>query len=178
MKDLLQRAGNVCELCANADNLTAFAVSPKNEEIVVCSTCLDLLENGVTADVNHWRCLTESMWSTVPAVQVVAYRTLKKLSAEEWANDLAGMLYLDEETLAWAETEQTQLIHKDTNGNVLENGDTVTLIQDLNVKGANFTAKRGTAVRKIRLVFDNAEQIEGKVEGQQIVILTKYVKKS
>ena len=61
---------------------------------------------------------------------------------------------------------------------VLEAGDTVTLIKDLNVKGANFTAKRGTAVRNISLVPDNAEHIEGRVNGQQIVILTQFVKKS
>jgi len=57
-------------------------------------------------------------------------------------------------------------------------GDTVTLIKDLNVKGAGFTAKRGTAVRGIALVADKAEHIEGKINGQQIVILTKFVKKS
>lgn len=51
------------------------------------------------------------------------------------------------------------------------------LIKDLKVKGGNFTAKRGTAVRNITLVHDNVEHIEGKVEGQRIVILTKYVKK-
>jgi len=39
-------------------------------------------------------------------------------------------------------------------------------------------AKIGTAVRNIKLVHDNTEQIEGKIDGQQIVILTKYVKKS
>ena len=68
--------------------------------------------------------------------------------------------------------------HVDSNGAVLEAGDTVTLIKDLNVKGANFTAKRGTAVRGISLVADNPEHIEGKVNGQQIVILTKFVKKA
>jgi len=52
------------------------------------------------------------------------------------------------------------------------------LIKDLNVKGGGFTAKRGTAVRGISLVADNAEHIEGRVSGQQIVILTKFVKKS
>ncbi len=46
------------------------------------------------------------------------------------------------------------------------------------VKGANFTAKRGTVVRGISLVADNQEHIEGRVNGQQIVILTKFVKKS
>jgi hypothetical protein len=41
-----------------------------------------------------------------------------------------------------------------------------------------FTAKRGTAVRGISLVENNAQQIEGKVNGQQIVIFTQFVKKS
>jgi protein PhnA len=59
----------------------------------------------------------------------------------------------------------------------LENGDSVVLIKELDVKGATFSAKRGTAVRNIRLVADNPEQIEGKINGQSIVILTKFVKK-
>jgi len=94
------------------------------------------------------------------------------------------MLYLDDETLTWAQAtgegqnDEDEVRHLDSNGAVLEAGDTVTLIKDLNVKGANFTAKRGTAVRGISLVADNAEHIEGKVNGQQIVILTKFVKKS
>ncbi len=61
---------------------------------------------------------------------------------------------------------------------VLEAGDTVLLTENLNVKGANFIAPKGTKVPKIRLVPDNAEQIEGKIEGSTIVILTKYVRKS
>ena len=94
------------------------------------------------------------------------------------------MLYLDEETLTWAkatgddEDPKKKAKHVDSNGNELNDGDTVTLIKNLDVKGANFTAKRGTAVRRISLVKDNPEHIEGKVEGQQIVILTKFVKKT
>jgi protein PhnA len=53
----------------------------------------------------------------------------------------------------------------------------VNLIKDLDVKGSSLNAKIGTAVRMIRLVHDNTEQIEGKVDGQTIIILTKYVKK-
>ena len=68
-----------------------------------------------------------------------------------------------------------EIKHVDSNGSVLKAGDTVVLIKDLNVKGAGFTAKRGTAVRRISLVHDNPEHIEGRVEGQQIVILTKFV---
>ena len=119
------------------------------------------------------------MWSEVPAVKVLSYRLLDRLSAQDWAMDLKNMMYLEEELQEWAEnTGDSKVIHKDANGHVLTAGDSVVLIKDLNVKGANFTAKRGTAVRRIRLVPDNANHIEGKVEGQQIVILTQYVKKS
>lgn len=129
---------------------------------------------------NHWRCLNDSMWSEVPAVKVIAYRMLNRLKAEGWPMDLLDMLYLDEETLGWAKAEaaaETALVHKDSNGAILQAGDTVTIIKDLNVKGSSLVAKRGTAVRNITLVHDNAEQIEGRVEGQKIVILTQYVKK-
>jgi protein PhnA len=124
------------------------------------------------------------MWSQVPAVQVMAWRMLSRLRAEGWPQDLLDMLYLDEDTLAWAQatgegrSDEDVVKHLDSNGAVLEAGDTVTLIKDLNVKGANFTAKRGTAVRGISLVADNPEHIEGRVNGQQIVILTKFVRKS
>ena len=122
------------------------------------------------------------MWSEIPGVQVIAWRMLHHLKAEAWPQDLLDMMYLEDETAAWAKTGlqdlADQVTHKDSNGNILAAGDTVTLIQDLKVKGANFTAKRGTAVRRISLVTDNAEQIEGKIEGQHIVILTKYVKKA
>lgn len=102
------------------------------------------------------------------------------MKSEEWAEDLKGMMYMDEETREWAEQglADHSVVHKDSNGNILQAGDTVTLIKDLVVKGANFTAKRGTSVRRISLVHDNANHIEGKVEGQQIVILTQYVKKN
>ena len=115
----------------------------------------------------------------MPAVKVVAYRLLENLSAHDWAMDLKNMMYLEEELQEWAEHRgDVKVIHKDANGHLLAAGDSVVLIKDLNVKGGNFIAKRGTAVRRIRLVPDNANHIEGKVEGQQIVILTQYVKKS
>jgi protein PhnA len=123
------------------------------------------------------------MWSPVPAVQVMAWRMLNRLKAEGWPQDLLDMMYMDEELKAWATAGQgtsessAGVIHKDSNGVTIEAGDTVVLIKDLNVKGSSLVAKRGTAVRRISLVHDNPEQIEGKVEGQQIVILTKFVKK-
>jgi protein PhnA len=69
------------------------------------------------------------------------------------------------------------IIHRDSNGVVLSTGDAVVLIKDLDVKGSSLTAKRGAAVRNIRLDPDNEEYIEGKVDGQTVVIITKYVKK-
>lgn len=187
-KELLQRSENKCELCGSEETLSVFQVTPKEDEalehhLVVCAHCKTQIENPETIDPNHFRCLNDSMWSTVPAVQVMAWRILNQLRAEGWPNDLLDMLYLDDETLAWAKEGQAiegeeVLIHRDSNGTQLLQGDAVTLIKDLDVKGANFTAKRGTAVRNINLVHDNPEYIEGKVNGQQIVILTKFVKKN
>ncbi|MCB0634306.1 MAG: PhnA domain-containing protein [Lewinella sp.] len=182
--ELLTRSDSKCELCAATEQLNTYTVPPRSgespdEQIVLCATCLDQIDDPDSIDPNHWHCLNESIWSTVPAVQVMAYRVLKQLNETNWAQDLLNMIYMDEATMDWAKNKgDAAIIHLDSNGNVLQSGDTVSLIQDLNVKGANFTAKRGTAVRRIRLVPDNPEQIEGKVEGQQIVILTKYVKKS
>lgn len=182
-----QRSNSSCELCSNKENLKIYEVPPTSSnddhKILICDTCLEQIENPDTMDPNHWRCLNDSMWSTVPAVQVMAWILLHRLKSEGWPQDLLDMLYLDDETLKWAEStgegnDEEAIIHKDSNGAVLQNGDSVVLIKDLNVKGANFVAKRGSHVRRISLVHDNAEHIEGKVDGQHIVILTKYVKKS
>lgn len=188
-KELHVRSESKCELCSSTENLAVYEVPPESngnpeQSVLICATCKDQIENPENVDINHWRCLNDSMWSQIPAVQVMAWRMLTRLSSEGWPQDLLDMLYLDDDTLAWAQatgegqSDEDSIKHKDSNGAVLEAGDTVTLIKDLNVKGANFTAKRGTAVRKISLVADNAKQIEGKVEGQHIVILTEFVKKS
>lgn len=185
-KTLLDRANNVCELSAASEDLTTYEVGPDSDgsatsTIVLTQNLKDQLEGISEVVANDWRGLNDSMWSETPAVKVVAYRMLHQLRSEGWPQDLLDMIYLDEDTLAWAKAglpDEDALVHLDSNGNVLENGDTVVLIKDLKVKGANFTAKRGTAVRNIRLVHDNAGQIEGRVETQQIVILTEYVKKN
>lgn len=187
-KELQKRSEDKCEFCGTEEELLDYIVAPMSGDkiedlIAVCNTCNNQLQIPDDVDVNHWRCLNESMWSQIPAVQVMSYRMLTQLSGEGWAQDLLGVMYMDDETLAWAKDGEEEpgiekVIHKDSNGNILENGDSVVLIKDLNVKGANFIAKRGTAVRRIRLVHDNAEHIEGKVDGQHIVILTQFVKKS
>jgi protein PhnA len=188
IKSMQDRSGNQCELCASTSNLSIYNVPPNgygtvDDSVLICETCKMQLENPASIDSNHWRCLNESMWSEVDAVKVISWRMLNRLRNEGWTRDLLEMMYLEDDVKKWAEAsgdgiaDDDKIIHKDANGVVLETGDTVVLIKDLNVKGGGFTAKRGTAVRKIILVHDNAEQIEGKVEGQQIVILTQYVKK-
>ncbi|AXT54969.1 PhnA protein [Aquimarina sp. AD1] len=189
LKELQDRSHTTCELCGATDNLSIYDIpeSPNvglDSSILICSICKDQIENVLTMNPNHWRCLNDSMWSQAPGVQVMAYRMLHRLKSEGWPQDLIDMLYLDDDTLAWAKAtgegddESTKIKHLDSNGALLNAGDNVVLIKDLNVKGANFTAKRGTAVRNISLVHDNPEHIEGKVSGQHIVILTKFVKKS
>ena len=86
-------------------------------------------------------------------------------------------MMMEPEVLARAQDVLPLVEHFDSNGMRLEHGDTIVLIKDLPVKGAGFTAKRGTAVRNISLVPDNAAHIEGRVEGQRIVILTEFVKR-
>ena len=185
---LQERSGSKCELCSATENLTVYEVPPDSkanidDSVLLCETCIEQINNTAKVDVNHWRCLNDSMWNQTPAVQVLAWRMLNRLSAEGWPLDLLETLYLDDETLNWAKAtveeqgREKNIKHLDSNGTRLEVGDNVILIKDLNVKGANFTAKRGTAVRGISLVADNAEHIEGKINGQQIVILTRFVKK-
>jgi len=59
----------------------------------------------------------------------------------------------------------------------LEAGDTVVLIKDLKVKGSSMVAKQRTSVRRISLDMNNEKFIEGRVDGQQIVIITDFVRK-
>lgn len=183
-EELKKRSGSACELCGSNTNLSIYDVPPANNQfILTCGICNDQLNNPEKVDPTHWRCLNDSIWSPIEAVKVVSWRMLNQLRGEGWPLELLDMMYLDQETLAWAksavaENSDDEIKHLDSNGELLKAGDTVVLIKDLNVKGANFTAKRGTPVRRISLVYDNPEHIEGKVEGQQIVILTKFVKKS
>lgn len=188
-KELLARAESKCELCESTENLAVFEVPPSSDgsadqSILACSTCKDQIENPDNVDPNHWRALNNTMWNTNPPVQVMIWRMLHRLKSHGWSQDLLDMMYIEEDVLEWAastgegEDPDDKVIHKDSNGVTLNSGDSVVLIKDLDVKGATFTAKRGTAVRGISLVHDNPEHIEGKVNGQQIVILTKFVKKS
>ncbi|MGB0902941.1 PhnA domain-containing protein [Halocynthiibacter sp.] len=169
-----------CEICSTATSLTAHSMAPRDAVVQLCESCLAGVK-GPISDAPHWQCLNEAIWSETEAVKVLAYRLLFGLKSEAWARDLLDIAYLEPDTLSWAEADlpdENALIHRDSNGVVLAAGDAVVLIKDLPVKGGGFTAKRGTAVRNISLSPDNETHIEGRVNGQQIVILTQFVKKT
>jgi protein PhnA len=183
-RELIKRSGGKCELSGVTEDLKVYQILPTrkggiDESILASKTLIDQIEHPETMDVNLWRCLNDSMWSEHIPVQVVAWRMLNRLGNRE----LIEMMYLDDDTLAWAqatgegEDDENKVIHRDSNGVILATGDSVVLIKDLKVKGSSMVAKQGTAVRNIRLDHENAEYIEGKVDGQTIVIITQYVKK-
>jgi protein PhnA len=172
-KALLERSESKCELCGSTNGLVAYKVEPKDEEIVICATCSASIEEP-NSDINHWHCLSDSMWSMESAVQVTVYRLLTKLGSQ----DLIDMMYLEPEVLEWAnEGLSTEKVEptRDSNGTILEEGDSVSIIKDLVVKGAGFTAKQGTTVKNIHI--ESPEAIEGRVNGTRIVLLSKFLKK-
>lgn len=185
---LEERSNSICEMCKATENLSVYKLPPTLNEtvdkaVMVCNTCLGQIEDPEKIDVNHWRCLNDSMWSEHQPVQILSWRMLQRLRSEGWPQDLLDMMYLDDEALTFARQTGEHLdtsdaiVHRDSNGVILEVGDSVVLIKDLKVKGSSMVAKQGTAVRRISLDHENPEYIEGKVDGQQIVIITKFVKK-
>ena len=193
---LKERNSDLCELCNAEPAAHAFTVSPKKDDsianqVAICSTCLEALDlpagQAGKKDARlpdgqasfHWRCLEGSIWNTEPSVQALSYRLLNQYKEEDWANNLINSVDLDENVISWAMSAfEVADVHTDAYGNKLESGDTIVLTEQLNVKGTSFTASKGTVVKKIKLVHDNQEQIEGKINDQTIVILTKFVKKS
>ena len=73
--------------------------------------------------------------------------------------------------------ENEGLIVRDSNGAVLKDGDSVTVIKDLKVRGSSSVIKRGTMVKNIRLT-DDADEVEGKVEKSVMVLRTEFLKKA
>ena len=184
---LTRRSGGQCELCQGEGPISAYPVPPMvvaglDRVVATCTACATALDGGGPLDPNRWQCLNEAFWSEVPAVQVVSYRLLGRLSEHGWARELIEQRYLDDDVLAWARSgmaapeEAHGPATVDSNGNTLNDGDSVTIIKDLDVKGSSFVAKRGTTVKNIRLTDDPA-LIEGKVNGVAIYLKTCFLKR-
>jgi protein PhnA len=175
MADVLKRAAGLCELCGEAGELSERPVPPDTACVAVCERCTQALAGEL--DANDWHGLHGSAWSEVPAVQVLTYRILRRLNVE-WSNDLSEQMGLDGSLLAWAkDVAEARGQTVDSHGTVLQDGDSVTLIKDLPVKGANFTAKRGTLVKGIRL-GDDPGLVEGRVNKTSIFLKTEFLKKA
>lgn len=183
---LQETGGRVCELCMSTENLSSYHVPPEalpDNEVKLCITCLSQIQGEQPTDSAHWRFLSQTMWSDKQAIRVLAWRMLDRMKSETWAADNLEMMYMDDDTQKWAEAGNdtdgalAQVVHKDVNGNILRDGDSVVLTKSLDVKGSSINLKMGTMIRNIRVVNDDDGQIEGKVNGQLLVVLTKYVRK-
>ena len=185
-RKLKDRSESKCEISGAELDLNVYTLPPYTEESLAHSVLLakhlkDQVENPANMNPNDWRSLSDSMWNENLPVQILSWRMLARLKNI----DTLEMMYLDEEALEWAkatgegeEEDENKIVHKDSNGAILKDGDSVVLIKDLDVKGATFTAKRGAAVHNIKVVWNDANLIEGRVENQHIYILTQYVKKT
>lgn len=111
-KDLVRRSRSHCELCGkNGVSLEAYEVPPLEEDpylegcVFICGECRTQVEKPAKMIPTHWRCLNNSLYSEVPAVQVMSFRLLKHLSkkGEHWAEELLEHAYLDPDVEAWAD---------------------------------------------------------------------------
>ena len=172
---------SVCELCASDESVTLFElpVSDGSEEqsLYLCGVCKTQIEED-SLDANHFNSLNDSMWSQTPAVKIMSYILWSRLARQ----DMLEMMYLEEEELKLAEqainADTNKLVYRDANAVALQAGDSVVILKDLEVKGAGFTAKRGTTVTRIALAPNDATHIEGRVNGTKIFIKTEFVKKA
>ncbi|MDF7797841.1 hypothetical protein P4C99_00085 [Pontiellaceae bacterium B1224] len=110
-KDLVRRSRSHCELCdKHGVKLDVYELLPLEEEpyvngcIFICEGCRKQIENPKKIIPSMWRCLNNSLYSEVPAVQVMAFRMLHRLAEkkEHWAEELIEHAYLDPELEEWA----------------------------------------------------------------------------
>ncbi|WP_241517581.1 PhnA domain-containing protein [Campylobacter blaseri] len=172
------RSNNHCEICGSDKNLDIYFIKNEiNFGANLCAECMEAVTNFNIENPAKYECLEIAMWSEIPAVKVLSYQILNTLKNEAFAKDLLDILYIEDELKDLANLPTNDITKTfDSNGSILKQGDSVTLIKDLEVKGAGFTAKRGTLVKNIMLT-NNPEQVEGKINGTRIVLLSKFLKK-
>jgi protein PhnA len=171
----------VCELCGSSENVSELAVPQgvdgEDGVVLACANCKTQIESG-SLDETHFNCLNDSMWSEVPAVKVMSAILLNKLGRQ----DLLEMMYFEEPEQAWFDkalsAEANKVTFRDANGVELLAGDSIVILKDLDVKGAGFTAKRGTTVTRIALPNDMDDHVEGRVNGTKIYLKTEFIKKA
>ncbi len=113
-KDLARRAKSKCELTGAAGvPLRPYEVPPVGEDpeigrtLLVSEACHEVLEHPKRLAGRGWQCLAETVWSELPATQVVAWRMLNHLAKrEDWAREVIGEVFLDPEVEAWAKSAE------------------------------------------------------------------------
>ncbi|QFR50364.1 PhnA protein [Sulfurimonas lithotrophica] len=168
---------NKCDLCGSQEGLVEYVIEPSDKSVTLCSICNSQVASS-ELDENHFNCLNDSMWSEDSAVKVLSYILLNKLGRQ----DMIDMMYLEEDEQKLADqaisAEENKLVYKDCNGVELKAGDSIVIMKDLDVKGAGFTAKRGTTVTRIALAPNDETHVEGRVNGTKIFLKTEFIKKA
>lgn len=99
------------------------------------------------------------------------------MTDEDYVYDEENGEWMPASEIAAKQAADDQVEVRDAVGNLLENGDQVTLIKDLDVKGAGQTLKQGTLIKSIRLTGD-AQEIDCKYPGiKGLVLRAEFVKK-
>jgi protein PhnA len=108
-KDLTRRARSSCELCQTSGvplSIHEVAPVPKDPDldhcIFICSDCNNSLNTGKHPEPKRWRCLGNTIWSEIPAVQVAAIRILRQIApTEPWATEILEMATPEPEVEDW-----------------------------------------------------------------------------
>lgn len=119
-KDLARRSKSHCELCDNhgvklfIHEVPPVEKQPKFEHcIFICESCQSQIDKPKTMDVNYWHCLHTSIWSEVPAVQIMAVLIAKTLAQKaDYAAELLDQVYLSEEQQEWLADAEADLAKK------------------------------------------------------------------
>ncbi len=110
-KDLARRSKSHCELCdAHGMKLLIHEVPPVAKEpefehcILICENCQGQIDKPKSIDINHWHCLHSSIWSEVPAVQVMAVLMAQRIREKaDFAEELLDQVYLEADISSWIE---------------------------------------------------------------------------
>lgn len=114
-KDLARRAKSKCEITGKSGvSLWPYEVPPVGGEpdidrtLLISEECHEMLDHPNRLAGREWQILAESVWSEMPAVQVVSWRMLHELAKrEDWAREVLEEVFLDPEVEAWAKSGDT-----------------------------------------------------------------------